>query len=380
MIRPPRKPPSYRLHKPSGQAVVTLNGKDHYLGPHGSETSRQAYDRIVGQWQANGRRLPEESAAGTLMKEVIAAYWCFADGYYRKHGKPTSQHVLIHYVLGVLRDTYAEVPVIEFSPLDLKSVRQRFVDAGLVRNTCNQHVARIKRMFRWAAEEEMVPAAVYHALQCVSGLKRGRTEAPDRPPIGPVPEEHVKAVLARVRPAIATMIRLQSLTGMRPAEVVLLRGCDIDRSGPVWTYTPETHKSEHCARDRVVFLGPRAQELLHPWLDRTPDQDRYLFRPRSWSDQRRRSDHKSRGVPMRGVPGERYLANSYAARIRAACKAAGIPIWSPNRLRHAAGTKVRQQYGLEGAQVILGHAKADVTEIYAERDTERARQIAMEIG
>jgi hypothetical protein len=24
--------PSYREHKPSGQAVVTLNGRDHYLG------------------------------------------------------------------------------------------------------------------------------------------------------------------------------------------------------------------------------------------------------------------------------------------------------------------------------------------------------------
>jgi hypothetical protein len=32
--------PSYRRHKASGQAVVALNGKDHYLGPHGSKVSR----------------------------------------------------------------------------------------------------------------------------------------------------------------------------------------------------------------------------------------------------------------------------------------------------------------------------------------------------
>jgi hypothetical protein len=31
------KTPSYRLHKGSGQAVVTLSGKDIYLGVHGSE-------------------------------------------------------------------------------------------------------------------------------------------------------------------------------------------------------------------------------------------------------------------------------------------------------------------------------------------------------
>jgi hypothetical protein len=51
--------PSYRKHKPSGQAVVTLDGKDHYLGPHGSKASLQEYDRLVGEWQANGRCLNE---------------------------------------------------------------------------------------------------------------------------------------------------------------------------------------------------------------------------------------------------------------------------------------------------------------------------------
>jgi integrase len=280
----------------------------------------------------------------------------------------------------VLRDSYADVPAASFSPLDLKAIRQRFIDAGLVRNTCNQHVARIKRVFAWATEEEMIPATVFYALQAVKGLKKGRTPAIDRPPVGPVPEQHVEAVLARVRPAIATMIRLQAITGMRPAEVVQMRGRDIDRTGLVWSFVPQTHKSEHRGRERFVLLGPKAQELLQPWLDRTPDPDRYLFRPRPSADQRRRTEHKGTGAPARGVPGERYLPNSYAERIRVACRAAGIPIWSPNRLRHGAGTKIRQKYGLEGAQVILGHAKADVTEIYAERDIERARQIAMEIG
>jgi hypothetical protein len=50
--------PSYRLHKPSGQAVVTLKGRDFYLGRHGSPESRAEYDRLVGEWLANGRRLP----------------------------------------------------------------------------------------------------------------------------------------------------------------------------------------------------------------------------------------------------------------------------------------------------------------------------------
>jgi integrase len=33
--------PSYRLHRQSGQAIVTFNGRDVLLGAHGSPESRQ---------------------------------------------------------------------------------------------------------------------------------------------------------------------------------------------------------------------------------------------------------------------------------------------------------------------------------------------------
>ena len=46
----PVRTPSYRLHKPTGQAVVTLDGRDLYLGRHGSPESRTEYDRLVTEW------------------------------------------------------------------------------------------------------------------------------------------------------------------------------------------------------------------------------------------------------------------------------------------------------------------------------------------
>lgn len=64
--------PSYRLHRPSGQAVVTLSGKDLYLGPHGSETSRAEYDRLVMEWLSNGRRAEPEPVAPTHPGPLIA--------------------------------------------------------------------------------------------------------------------------------------------------------------------------------------------------------------------------------------------------------------------------------------------------------------------
>ena len=51
--------PAYRQHKPSGQAVVTLCGKDHYLGRWNTKASRSEYDRLIGEWLAAGRMIPQ---------------------------------------------------------------------------------------------------------------------------------------------------------------------------------------------------------------------------------------------------------------------------------------------------------------------------------
>ena len=80
------------------------------------------------------------------------------------------------------------------------------------------------------------------------------------------------------------------------------------------------------------------------------------------------------------TPGEQYTIGSYRRAIHRACGKAGIDRWSPNRLRHSAGTEIRKRYGLEAAQVILGHASADVTQIYAERDLAKAVEIMREVG
>ena len=57
-----------------------------------------------------------------------------------------------------------------------------------------------------------------------------------------------------------------------------------------------------------------------------------------------------------------------------------IPHWHPHQLRHNRGTEIRKKYGIEAAQVALGHARADVTEVYAEKNLEQARQIAQGDG
>ena len=239
--------PSYRRHKQSGQAVVTLNGRDFYLGQWGTQESKQAYDRLVGEWQTNGRRPPEagDPKANVTVNEPILAYWRFAGGYYQKNGKPTTELTFIRESVQPLRQLYGRTIARDFGPLALKTCRHAMVEANLPRGVINNHSNRIKRIFKWAAENELVPSSVYHGLQAVAGLKRGRSEAREAEPIRPVPEEHIKAVVPFVSARVRAMIHLQLLTGMRAREVRLMRGCDLDTSRWMWIYRPESHKTEH---------------------------------------------------------------------------------------------------------------------------------------
>ena len=62
------------------------------------------------------------------------------------------------------------------------------------------------------------------------------------------------------------MIDLQLLTGARPGEMVIMRPIDIDRSGEVWVYTPLEHKTEHHGYERKILIGPKAREIVMPFL------------------------------------------------------------------------------------------------------------------
>jgi len=134
MPRLVRSLPKYRKHRASGQAVVTLDGKDFYLGPHGTAASRQEYDRLVGEWQAAGRKLPASGTAADLsVVELAAAFWRHAKSYYGGEGAHGGELGSYRLVLAHLKRLYGRTSVGDFGPLALKSVRNAMVDAGWVR-------------------------------------------------------------------------------------------------------------------------------------------------------------------------------------------------------------------------------------------------------
>jgi integrase len=382
--------PQYRLHKPTNQAVVTLSGKDFYLGRFGSATSRAEYDRIVAEWLTNGRRLPAAPDGGgpadLSVNELLLAYIGWADEYYRKNGEPTGEADNIRYAVRPLRRLYGHTLAKDFGPLALKSVRQAMIKAGLCRNEVNRRTRHVTRVFGWGVENELIPPSVHHGLKAVSSLKKGRSEIRESEPVKPVPDASVEAVKPFVARQVWAMIQLQRLTGMRPGEVCRIRTIDVDASGKVWNYVPESHKTEHHGRSRVICIGPKAQEILRPWLRSDPTAR--LFSPREAMEERQAERRRNRKSPMtpsqrarsrKGEPrrsaSDGYESLSYCRAIKYGCKLAAVPDWHPNQLRHNAATSLRKKYGLDTARVILGHTSPAVTEVYAEIDREKALSV-----
>jgi hypothetical protein len=87
------------------------------------------------------------------------------------------------------------------------------IESDWSRNYVNDCIGRLKRLFRWAVENELVPPSAYHGLQAVPGLRRGRTEARETAPVKPVPAAFYAAVLSKVgREVRALRLYAQGLT------------------------------------------------------------------------------------------------------------------------------------------------------------------------
>ena len=141
----PSRTPSYRLHKPTGQAVVTAGGRDLYLGkfetPREPGRIRSAHCRVVGQRPDASRRrrlrqrvrsLRQRIALGVLdMGRVV-----LPQGMASHDGAGTTSGMRS----GLSANSTAMTLARDFGPLQLKTVRQAIIDSGICRNEVNRRV------------------------------------------------------------------------------------------------------------------------------------------------------------------------------------------------------------------------------------------------
>jgi len=264
--------PKLRRHKASNRAYIELNGKRAYLGTFGTPEATQRYAAAIAEWTAGGCRLvapPEEITVG----EATARFLEWASTRYRVEGR-------LWHIKTAMRDLnrlYSRIPAKDFGPLKLMALRNEWVARGLSVTTANDYTMEIRRCFKWLASREVVSATIWHALQTVDGLRHGRGEAKEPEPVQPVAIEDVDKIRPFVSPQVWALVQLQSLTGARPGELLPLCPQDIDTTGDVWQARLERHKGAWRGKERLIFFGEKAKEIIRPFMLRPADKP--LFSP-----------------------------------------------------------------------------------------------------
>jgi len=392
MARPTPAVPPLKLHKASGRGYVYADGRVYYLGRYDDPETAETYRRWLAEYDANHRRVLDK--ADLRISELRDAFLAFAQSYYRRPGGGTTGEVgNFKRVTAELNALYGPTLAREFTPIKLLAVRDRFVSKSWSRGGVNQAVNRIRHVFKWAVSRELVPSTILEGLRSIEPLRRGRTEAPETPAVKPVPQEHVNSIREHVAKQVWALVQLQLLTGARAGELVGIRAVDIDTTGVVWIYRPSWHKTAHRGHARTIYLGPKAQDVVRPFLaGRAIDAP--LFSPAEAEASRYADLHAQRETPLscgngpgrnrkrnpQRKPGPQYTTATYRRAISRGCDAAEVPRWHPHQLRHNAATALEREFGLDTAAIILGHSSPAMTRVYAERDHARALEVMNKIG
>jgi integrase len=395
MPRPLKRFPRYLAHA-SGKARAVwtdpvLGRREKILpGLFNSSESLQAFARLQLEL-ATGVEKPAVLSEGPTVVEVLLPYIRYVDSYYDPdHSEPA----MIRSALKVVRELYGLDPVASFGPKKLAAVRVAFVQKGWSRPYVNRQVGKIVRAFKWAASEELAPAAVYQALKTMAPLRRSHCDAPEPEPRQPVPAADAVATLPFLPLHVRSIVELMRLTGMRPSEVCWMTLNQIDRTGAVWIYRPSRHKNAHRGHHRMVALGVAAQAVIAAHLHgRVLGDEEPLFSPRRQREERfaaMRAKRKSKVQPSQmsrkkakalRLPGEWFTSEAVAHAVAKAAKKAGVPPWSPYQLRHLKGAELREKFSLEHVRAALGHSHASMSAHYAKgADEVLAAEVARAMG
>jgi len=377
------------------QAFSWHNGKRIYHGVWGSPEAEKSYKRFLAALIEKPTLLVQvgrEAGALALVSELAIA---FLDDHESSMGK--ADYLNCKYAVGYLVEMYGEIAVNEFSPKKLKAVRSLMVKTGkLCRNTVNNYIGKIRRIFVWGVGEEVVQSTVSDALKAVKDLRKGEVGTFDHPEREAVPEYVIRLTLPFMPPTVAAMVQVQWLTGMRPSEVFNMRVGDIDRSrsNGLWYYSPKHKTGEHIG-EKPIPLGLPEQRLIAPYLiGKKPEAA--VFSPRTATKERAieaRANRKSKRTPSQrerdakraeekaSKVGEFYDKGSYRNAVKYAIEKGNrhgieIPHWSPYLLRNSAATHIELEHDLDAAQAQLGHTTADMTKRYSKAQLRQREKLA----
>ncbi len=381
--------PERRYHV-SGQSVVTIDGKNFYLGPHDEALTIARYACLIQAYQANGYSLPSEfsiddvrraadhqfgellgdhhSEESVRVKHLAEAYKSYIEKRYANSRQDLERRSEI---IGWLLEHDAGLLVERFGPRKLREYRDRLDNGARSRKYLNRLTNEIRSVFKWGVGQELVPPHVLTGLKALNPLVAGEGGF-ERARRKLVPVEHVRETAKHLSPIVRDMLTVQLATGMRPSEVCAIKPCDIERKGDVWLFMPNKHKTAWKGVEREIPLLGEARAVIENYLNRKPDS--YCFSPAeamAWFRAKQSSERKGFGSYKKKVaipkvkPGDCYEAGSFRQAIARAAKLANVPHWTPYQIRHLVGTTVAEALQLESSKALLGHQDLQTTQIYS---------------
>lgn len=401
--------PKYRLHKRSGRGVIQFGplwGKNpkYLAGLYNSPESLADYEchcRMVIDYKLKQMTARTEPPKKTKAEIRVAEFLERFRSWLTDHYYESDRREYNHYrrVMKMFRLRYGGRTVRSIGPLKLKRIRRGMIQSGWSRGHVNAQFNRLRSIFRWGVENELVKVKQLRALKAIRGLREGHTTAPERPEIAPAAWKVVERSLPFMADVLQAMVHVQHFTGMRSAELTQMTIERIEFRQDVWIYRPQRHKGKHLKKVKEIAIGPRSQSFLIPYMQVPSDQ--FLFSPRIARLEQFKARDAARKHPRYGKKKKlnpnverlrpRYYSDSYWKAIGYAFdKLEKIenqkpqhdrkPFrWHPHQLRHARATVTQEDYGIEGSQSQLGNT-IQATQIYAERNLKLAIKVALETG
>ncbi len=296
--------------------MVYIGGKARYLGAydgkHASKEVQEAYKKIVAEW--SGQPAPVEVPAPITapfrltVAEAVVQYKAHAERYYQSREIDNLREAI-----APVRQKFGFLPMADFGPLQLRTIRNQWIEEDLSRNTINARVIRLKRFFRWAASYELIETSVLDRLNTVESLMPGRGGKETKPKL-PVTWETVEATLPHLPEMVKAMVLFGWHTGARPAEITRLTTGEIEQTGDVWIARLEKHKTAGYGHTREIPIGRTAQNIITPWLlPGSPDEP--IFSPLRVDDRQPKRKGKR-------TPGKAYSRAAFQQVVRRACRRA----------------------------------------------------------
>ena len=431
---------TYRHHSKTDRGYIQyprqIDGRrpqETFPGKHGSPESQAAYEKSLAHFLAYGTLPPwikqstpppeefKPQRGGMVTVAQLCQEFLAAQG----PGYCASERAAYRVVIDRLCSLHAATPVEEFRRPMLRRVRHQMVELGNSRRYIDSQVTRIRGMFDWGVDEDLVPPKIAAALKSLRRLKP--MEAPSYPPIEPVADPVVAQTLPHLPKEAADLVRLLRLTGARPSELMDLKACEILQTRPdLWEYHLANHKTAHKGLHRCIYFGPQAIEILQRLIGERGQRALLLVQPdweglkaqhsweagerllrlyqedawkthRTWWDYLKENSRqlvdlsptraqavfrraKQGAKRPRSKAGKRWNRHRFAQLIQRTCQKHGIEHWTPYQLRHAAACQAVQHGSLAAAQHMLGHKLATTTNHYVKGDHNGAARLVAQLG